>query len=120
MGFFGWIIILAVAAIVCRLLRSIWQAIDWIAYLLVLILFIAVWISEGFWAGLLAGFLGCIAVARLFGINVGTEVRKFGHTYTLTCDDCGYDNLEIKEHTELGVVTRCKRCGHICHHTLNH
>lgn len=87
---------------------------------LVLILFVGIWVSEGFWSALLAGFLGCLAIVLLFGIGSGTEVRKFGHKYTLTCDKCGYDNLEITEHTDLGVVTRCKRCGQICHHILNH
>lgn len=120
MGFIGWAISIVVVAIICRALRSIWEAVDWIAYLLVLILFIGIWVSEGFWAALLAGFLGCLAIALLFGIGSGTEVRKFGHKYTLTCNKCGYDNLEITEHTDLGVVTRCKRCGQICHHILNH
>lgn len=120
MGFWGWIIILVVAALVCRALRSIWVAVDWIAYLLVLVLFIAVWVSEGFWTALLAGFLGSVVVSLLFGIGSGTVVRKFGHKYTLSCDKCGYDNLEITEHTESGVITRCKRCGRVCHQVLNH
>ena len=111
---------LAVAAVVCRFLRSVWMAIDWIVYLLVLILFIGVWISVNFWAALLAGFFGCIAVTLLFGIGYGTEVRKFGQKYTLSCDKCGYDNLKITTHTDDGVITRCKRCGDVCHHTLRH
>ena len=84
MGFIGWAIVLVVVAIICRALRSIWEAIDWIACLLVLIIFIGIWVSEGFWAALLAGFLGCVAIAFLFGIGSGTEVRKFGHKYTLS------------------------------------
>ena len=48
MGFWGWLIILAVVALICRALRSIWEAVDWVAYLLVLILFIVIWVSEGF------------------------------------------------------------------------
>ena len=72
MGFLGWIIILAVIAIICRVLRSFWEAVDWIAYLLVLILFIGIWVSEGFWSALLAGFLGCLAITLLFGIGGGT------------------------------------------------
>lgn len=120
MGLFGWIIILAVAALICRALRSIWAAVDGIAYLSVLILFIVAWVSEGFWTALLVGVLGSIAISFLFGIGSGTEVRKFGHKYTLTCEKCGYDNLEIMEHTDFGVVTRCRRCGQVCHHTLNH
>lgn len=120
MGFLGWAITLVIAAIVCRALRSAFKAIDWIVYLLVLAAFITVWITDGFWMGLLAGVIGCVAVSLLFGIGSGTEVRKFGHKYTLSCEECGYDNLEITAHTELGVVTRCKRCGQVCHHTLNH
>lgn len=120
MGFIGWTIVLIVVAILCRILRSIFEAIDWIVYLLVLAAFIIVWITDGFWMGLLAGFIGCVAVSLLFGIGSGTEVRKFGHKYTLSCDKCGYDNLEITAHTDDGVVTRCRRCGQVCHHTLNH
>ena len=86
MGLFGWIIILAVAALICRALRSIWEAVDWIAYLSVLILFIVAWVSEGFWTALLVGVLGSIAITFLFGIGSGTEVRKFGHKYTLSCE----------------------------------
>lgn len=120
MGFIGWIVVLVVVAIICRALRSVFEAIDWIAYLFVLAAFIIVWIAEGFWMGLLAGFIGCIAMSLLFGIGSGTEVRKFGNKYTLSCDKCGYGNLEITEHTDRGVVTRCKRCGQVCHYTLNH
>ena len=123
MGFIGWVISIVVVAIICRALRSKWEAVDWIAYLLyllVLILFVCTWVSEGFWAALLTGLLGCLAIAILFGIGGGTEVRMFGHKYTLTCDKCGYENLEITEYTDLGVVTRCKRCGETCHHILNH
>lgn len=37
MGFIGWAISIVVVAIICRALRSIWEAVDWIAYLLVII-----------------------------------------------------------------------------------
>lgn len=120
MGLFGWIIILAVTALICRGLRSIWVAVDDIAYVSVLILFIVVWVSEGFWTALLAGFLGFLAITFLFGIGSGTEVRKFGNKYTLKCEKCGYDKMEIMEHTDFGVVARCKRCGQVCNYTLNH
>ncbi|MBO7277238.1 MAG: hypothetical protein J6U84_04680 [Bacteroidales bacterium] len=50
----------------------------------------------------------------------GTKVSKFGHTYTLTCKDCGYDDLEITTDTEVGVVTRCKRCGKVQAHIMRH
>lgn len=120
MGFIGWAIVLVVVAIICRALRAVFEAIDWIVYLFVLAAFIIVWITDGFWMGLLAGVIGCVVVSLLFGIGGGTEVRKFGYKYTLTCDKCGYDHLEITAHTNDGVVTRCKRCDHVCHHTLNH
>lgn len=119
MGFIGWGIILIVVAIICRALRSAFKAIDWIVYLFVLAAFIIVWITDGFWMGLLAGIIGCVIVSLLFGIGGGTEIRKFGHKYTLTCGECGYDHLEITKHTDIGVITRCKRCGNVCHHTLN-
>lgn len=120
MGLVLWIIVLVAIALICRALRSKFQAVDWIAYLLVLVLFIVEWISEGFWMGLLVGFIGCVAIALFFGIGGGTEVRMFGHKYTLTCDDCGYNHLEILERNEYGVTTRCKRCGRVTFHILNH
>lgn len=120
MGILGWAIVLIVASIVCRVLRAAFKVVDWIVYLFVLGAFIYVWINDGFWMGLITGIIGCIVVSLLFGIGSGTEVRKFGHKYTLSCNNCGYDDLEITSHTELGVVTRCRRCGEICHHTLNH
>lgn len=120
MGFIGWAIALVIVAIICRALRATFEAIDWIVYILVLAAFVIVWITDGFWMGLLTGVIGSVAVSLLFGIGSGTEVRKFGHKYTLTCNKCGYDDLEITTHTDDGVITRCKRCGKVCHHTLNH
>ena len=120
MSLIGWIIVLFVVSIICRLLRSLSEVVDYIAYLIVLAAFIIVWINAGFWFGLLAGFVGMIAIYLLFGIGSGTEVKKFGRKYTLSCKDCGYDDLEILEENEVGVCTRCKRCGKVCFYTLNH
>lgn len=120
MGFIGWIIALVVISIVCRALRSIFKVVDWIAYLIVLAAFVIVWITNGFWMGLLAGIIGCVVVAILFNIGGGTEVKMFGHTYTLECDKCGYDHLEILEYTEVGVRVRCKRCGKESFFILRH
>ena len=120
LGFWGWTIVLVIISLICRGLRSIFEAVDWIAYLLPWAAFIIVWISEGFWAGLLYGIIGCIAISLLFGIGGGTQIRKFGRRYTLTCDKCGYEHLKITEETDLGVVTRCRRCGQVCYHMLNH
>ncbi len=120
MGILGWIIILVVVSIICRILRSLFQAVDWIVYLLILAAFIFIWITKGFWWGLLAGIIGSVVATFLFGMGGGTKVSKFGHTYTLTCKDCGYDDLEITTDTEVGVVTRCKRCGKVQAHILRH
>lgn len=120
MGLIGWIILLVATVIICRALRAAFRAVDWIVYILVAAAFIAVWITDGFWMGLLAGFIGFIAAVFLFGIGSGTTVRKFGHKYTLTCHNCGYDSLEIVEHTDDGVISRCRRCDYVCHHRLNH
>ncbi|MBO7226866.1 MAG: hypothetical protein J6V33_04720 [Bacteroidales bacterium] len=120
MGFWGWIIVLFITSIICRIIRSRFEAIDWIVYLLVFVVAVFVWIFNGFWMGLLALIVGSIAATLLFGMGGGTKVNKFGHNYTLECDSCGYDKLDIIEHTELGVITRCPRCKRICHHTLNH
>ncbi len=120
MGFLGWLAILALLALICRALRSLWKSVDLIIGILILIVIVVVWICEGFWYALLALFICGIISQLFFGMGSGTEVRKFGHKYTLSCNECGYDNLEITEHTQDGVITRCKRCGQICHHTLNH
>ncbi|MEE0266612.1 MAG: hypothetical protein UD103_01340 [Bacteroidales bacterium] len=96
------------------------KAVDWIVYLLVLAVFIITWITDGFWLGLLAGIVGSVVAVFLFGMGGGTEVKRFGHTYTLTCSECGYEDLEITEHTEVGVVTRCRRCGKVDNYVLRH
>lgn len=70
--------------------------------------------------GLLAGVIGCVAVSLLFGIGGGTDVRMFGNKYTLTCSECGYDHLDIIGRDDDGGTTRCKRCGDVVRHTLNH
>ncbi len=120
MGFIIWVIGMIIVALICRALRSSFKAVDWIVGLIVLAFFIITWINDGFWMALLAGFLGLIATFFLFGIGGGTQVRKFGYTYTLKCNECDYDHLEIIGHTDYGVVTRCKRCKNVCNHTLNH
>lgn len=120
MGILGTIITLVIIVGVCRLLRSLFKAVDWIVYLLVLAVFIITWITDGFWIGLLAGIVGSVVAVFLFGMGGGTEVKRFGHTYTLTCSECGYEDLEIMVHTEVGVVTRCRRCGKVANHVLRH
>lgn len=120
MGFIGWVILLIVLAAICRALRSVFKAVDWIVFLLIFAAFIIVWITEGFWMGLIILFIGSAIAGILFGIGGGTEVHKFGYKYTLTCDKCGYDHLEIIDEDELGVTTRCKRCGDVQGHILRH
>lgn len=120
MGFFGWIIILVLISIVCRFLRAMFEVVDYIAYIMLLVVFVGTWIGNGFWAALLAGFIGLIVITFVFGIGGGTEVRRFGHKYTLNCGHCNYGDLEIQEDTEDGVWVRCRRCGRTSHHKLNH
>lgn len=119
-GIWGWIVILFVIAVIGRLLRSLSEAVDTIIGLVVLIVVIIVWSSNGFWMGLLTFFIGSVCMVLLFGMGSGTVIRRYGRKYTLTCDKCGYEKLEIVSEFEGGVTTKCKRCGEVVGHILNH
>lgn len=120
MEIIGGILLLIAIMFICRVLRAAFWAVDWIVYILIAAAFVLIWITNGFWMGLLAGVIGLVAARLLFSIGGGTEVRKFGHKYTLTCHNCGYGDLEIVEHTDDGVISRYRRCDYVCHHRLNH
>ena len=121
MGILGTIIAIVITSAVCRALRAHFKAVDSIACVIILIVFIHTWITEGFWMGLLYAFITGTIVTLIFGWGEGTEVHDFGHKYTLKCDKCGYEKLDIMSHTDDGVViTKCQRCGHVCTHTLIH
>lgn len=123
LGLIGSIIALIVIAIICRALRARFKVVDIIVTLSMLATFIITWIFDGFWMGLLYFFCAAL-IARLFfgigGSSTGTTVRKFGYEYTLKCKKCRYEDLEILEHTDDGVITQCKRCGYTQGHILNH
>ncbi|MBR5512237.1 MAG: hypothetical protein IKU50_08545 [Bacteroidaceae bacterium] len=121
MGFWGWLITIVIVVIVCRLLRAMFRAVDWIVYILLFgsAIYAGIY-NESFWAGFLAAVIGAIAARFFFGIGSGTEVYKFGNKYTLTCRECGYHDLEIVAHTDEGVIVRCVRCKDESHHKLNH
>ena len=55
----------------------------------------------------------------MFGFGKTTEVYKYGKTYTLECNECGYGDLTIIDEHPDGVTTKCNRCGHISIWTLN-
>lgn len=119
-GGWGWAAILFIIAVIGRLLRSQFKAVDGIICLLVLIATIIVWISDGFWMALLTFFIGGFCITFLFGMGSGTVVRRYGHKYTLKCEKCGYEKLTIVKEFEGGVTTKCKRCGEVVGWTLNH
>jgi len=119
MGFLGTVIVLVIIGFILRVLRSIFVWLDYIAYALIFICSIIVWISDGFGPALITFFGGAIAISLLFGIGSKTEIRKFGHKYSLECSKCGYGNLEIIRDENDVVITKCKRCGQV-EHTLNH
>ena len=113
MGFWGVILILVVAAIVLRLLRSLFEWVDYVAIAIYIVVPIVVWITNGFWAALLAFFITSIAVYLLFGI--GNDKTKWqgddGQKYSISCYKCNYEHMEILSSDEKGVYARCKRCG---------
>ena len=113
MGFWGVILILVVAAIVLRLLRSLFEWVDYVAIAIYIIVPIVVWITNGFWAALLAFFITSIVLYYLFG--VGNEKTKWqgddGQRYSISCYKCNYEHMEILSSDEQGVYARCKRCG---------
>lgn len=118
MSFWAWLGILVVVGIILRGLRTITPIVDYVGYGLILAGFIYTWIRDGFWLGLLSGFIGAIAICLLFGLGGETEVRNDGKKYSLTCDKCGYDDLEIISKDGNYVVTKCKRCGDVIGHIL--
>lgn len=61
MGFWGVILIVAVVTIVLRLLRSLFEWVDYVAYGIAIIVPIIVWIKNGFCAAVLAYFITPIA-----------------------------------------------------------
>ena len=113
MGFWGVILILVVAAIVLRLLRSLFEWVDYVAIAIYIVVPIVVWITNGFWAALLAFIITSIAVYLLFGI--GTKNTEWqgddGQRYSISCYKCNYEHMEILSSYEKGVYARCKRCG---------
>ncbi len=118
MGFWGIIAVLAVISILLRILRSQYAWIDYVSYILLFVFVIIMWISEGFWAALITFFVAAIFVGLMLGTGGGTKVYYAGNSYTLDCDDCGYEKLEILEQNGSEVITKCKRCGRIVHHHL--
>lgn len=111
MGFWGVIAIIAISAIVLRLLRSIFVWMDYVAGAIVIIAPIIMWISEGFWGALITFFVASIAVSLLFGLGAKTEWRNETGRYSITCHKCDYGGMEILSSDENGVYARCKRCG---------
>lgn len=118
MSFWGVLILLVITSIVLRILRSFFVWIDYIAYALIIIPPIIIWVQEGFWQALLALVLIGIAVTLLFGLGDSHEVRRGRLKWSLTCSKCGYGDLEILAEDESHVLTKCKRCGAMANHTL--
>ena len=120
LGLIGSIIALIIIAIICRALRARFKVVDYIVGLSMLATFIITWISDGFWMGLLYFFCAALIARLFFGMGGGTTVQKFGHEYTLKCKKCMYEDLEILEQTDDGVITQCKRCSYTSYRTLLH
>lgn len=120
MGFWGVLALLVVVSIILRVLRSFFVWIDYIAYALIIIPSIVIWVQEGFWWALVAFFLIGIVIVLLFGLGDSQEVRRGRYKWSLTCSECGFGDLEILKEDESYVVTKCKRCGKVAGHILNH
>jgi hypothetical protein len=119
MDFWGVLAILAGVAIVLRILRRLFKWVDYLIWAIMVIVPIIAWISEGFIVGVVTFFGVAIAASLLGGFGNKTEIRRFGHKYSLNCEECGYDSLEIIGEEDNVVVTKCKRCGNVCSHILN-
>jgi chromate transport protein ChrA len=105
------IAILVLISFFLRLLRARHEWVDWVSYVIVLVIAVTTWISDGFWMALITFFLGAGFVALMLGISDGTKVYYGGRSYSLKCDKCDYDKLEILSQDGPIVVARCKRCG---------
>ena len=119
MDLVGVLAIMAVVAIVVRILRRMFKWVDYIIIANMILTPIIVGISEGWGAGIIAFFGTAFFSSLLFGVGNKTEIRKFGHKYSLECSECGYEKLEILQEEDNIVVTKCKRCETVCSHILN-
>lgn len=111
MGLVGFLVAFVIAAIILRLLRRAFEWIDYVAYAIIVIVPIVVWVSSGFWWAVLALIVTSIVVSLLFGLNNETKLKYKGINCKITCYKCDYGEMEILEYIEGGVLARCKRCG---------
>lgn len=111
----GSVVGLIVLSIILRLLRRLFRVVDYLIYFFVFGISIYVWVTEGFWWGILVFFVSALIVSILTGMGSRTEIRRYGKKWSFECSECGYGNLEVlsDEATDMGsvIVTKCPRCG---------
>lgn len=112
------IIILVVAFIGLRLLRLAWKGADALLFVIGLGVSITLWITNGFWSGLICFVVYLIAHGIVIGSN--TEVKRGNLRWEFECSKCGYNKVDIIDENEYAVKTRCPRCGNEQIHGLLH
>lgn len=113
MGIVGTLLVIGGVIVIARLLRSMFAWIDWVSYLVILVIGIIQWINNGFWSGLLAFFIGAVIITILFGLGDSTEVYVNGRKGEIECPKCQYGKLDIISNDNGIVTAKCKRCGEV-------
>lgn len=114
----GTIIILVVAFIGLRLLRRVWTGADVLLFVVGLGFSIVLWVTNGFWTGLICFIVYLAAHGIVMGSS--TEVKRGNLRWEFECSKCGYNKVVIVEENEYAVRTRCPRCGKEEIHGLVH
>ena len=114
----GTIIILVLVFIGLRILRRVWVGADVLLLIVGLGLSIVLWVTNGFWTGLICFIVYLIAHGIVMGSN--TEVKRGNLRWEFECSKCGYNKVDIVDENEYAVKTRCPRCGNEEIHGLVH
>lgn len=76
-------------------------------------LFIYLWITDGFWSGMLLILL--LGIPFGVGMHItglpDTVVHRGSRRYSLECKNCGCTKLEILCEDENHVTYKCRNCG---------
>lgn len=114
----GTIAVFVIAFVGLRLLRRVWAGADVLLFVIGLVLSIVIWITNGFWSGLICFIVYLVAHGIVIGSN--TEVRRGNLRWQFECPECGYNKVDIIYENEYAVRTRCPRCGNEQLHGLIH
>ena len=109
MGFWGFVILLVIACILCRRFANKFPLIRDILILASWGFGIVIVFVKGFWWGVLALFGGVACTLILFGS--GQARTRRGNL--IECANCGSDQVKIVEESDDFVVYKCRMCKNV-------